>query len=139
MKSIVSDRSSARTRAVLRLLQLLPHSQFDPRDAHHGSQDHGSGVGLGRASRIAEVASASLAFFLAALRAARAATCWLLRFAPSLRSICVESCIVGLRGFMVLFCHIPQRTFQAVPTIRVTPAMQAGISDHVWDLAESVA
>ena len=34
-----------RTRAVLRLLQLVPDSQFDPRDTGHGSKDHGSRVG----------------------------------------------------------------------------------------------
>jgi hypothetical protein len=46
------------------------------------------------------------------------------------QSICFRK---NLRDFMYYnFCRIHQ-------TLRVTPAMEAGISNHVWDLDEVIA
>lgn len=39
---------------------------------------------------------------------------------------------VALRFAYYNFCRIHK-------TLRVTPAMEAGISDHVWDLSELLA
>jgi len=52
------------------------------------------------------VSASILAFFAAALRAALAATCRALRFAPSLWMLWVESFTVGLRGFMSTVSHM---------------------------------
>jgi len=44
----------AATRTVLRLLQFLPDSQLDPRDARHGSEDYGSRLGIGGTAGVNE-------------------------------------------------------------------------------------